>query len=118
MGTLARYLVTMAIPAWNGLPLPTFVVNVTGAFLLGALLVALARRGPDTGWRRAVRLFAGTGLLGGFTTYSAFALDTDGLIAAADPGGAMLYAFATVVLGAVATAAGMAVGTLVRRGDV
>src|SRR5690606_917565 len=57
VGTLARYLVTMAVPAWNGLPLPTFVVNVTGAFLLGALLVALARRGPDTGWRRAMRLF-------------------------------------------------------------
>ncbi len=38
--------------------------------MLGALLESLARRGPDEGRRRAIRLLVGTGGLGGFTTYS------------------------------------------------
>ena len=63
---------------------------VAGAFLLGWLLEALSRGGPDEGRRRAIRLFVGTGIMGGYTTYSSFAVDTDGLIATAHLGDSIL----------------------------
>lgn len=118
-GTLTRYLLSLVIPAWNGLPVPTFAINVTGAFLLGLLLVMLTHHGPDHGARRTLRLLLGTGFLGGYTTYSAFAVDADGLIASADLTGAVLYALATVLIGAAATFGGVALGFFLplRRGD-
>ena len=75
----------------------------------------LTHRGPDHGARRAVRLFAGTGFLGGYTTYSAFALDVDGLIASSDVGAAVLYGLATVVVGAAAGFGGLALGFMLPR---
>ena len=77
IGTTVRYLLSAAVPTVAGIPLITLVINVTGAFVLGWLLEALALRGPDAGPRRDLRLFAGTGILGGYTTYSSFAVDTD-----------------------------------------
>lgn len=115
LGTTARYLISAAIPPLAGLPVATFGINVVGAFVLGWLLETLARRGPDHGMRRSVRLFAGTGILGGFTTYSAFAVDADGLIAAQNLGGSILYAIATILVGAVASAAGIALGARIGR---
>ena len=92
-GTLARYGLERAIgnPP-GGFPWATFTANVTGAFLLGALLHALVLAGDDTGARRAVRLCLGTGVLGGYTTYSGFAVQTVTLAgavpsAALPPGG-------------------------------
>ncbi|HET8926886.1 MAG TPA: CrcB family protein [Microbacterium sp.] len=120
LGTLARYLLSLVIPAWGGMPVPTFVINVTGAFLLGWLLRALSHHGPDHGARRSLRLALGTGFLGGYTTYSAFAVDVDGLIASADIGAALLYGLATVVVGAAASFAGIALGFALprrRRGE-
>jgi fluoride exporter len=58
-----------------GWPWATFMINLAGAFILGALLEGLARAGGDTGWRQRVRLFAGTGFCGAFTTYSTLALE-------------------------------------------
>lgn len=110
LGTLSRYLLALVIPAWGGMPLATFLVNVTGAFLLGWLLVALTHRGPDHGARRTLRLLLGTGFLGGYTTYSAFAVDADGLISSTDPGLGLVYALATVVVGGLATFGGIALG--------
>jgi CrcB protein len=109
-GTLLRYLLSLTIPAWHGLPLGIFVINVTGAFALGWLLEALARSGPDEGRRRTARLLVGTGVLGGYTTYSTFAVDTDGLLLAAQVGPSALYGLATVLVGAAASVAGIAVG--------
>lgn len=115
IGTFLRYALTLAIPAWNGVPIATFLINVTGAFLLGLLLEALARRGPDEGVRRGLRLFVGTGVLGGYTTYSAFAVDTDGLLLASQFGAGALYGLATVLVGAAASVAGIALGVAVHR---
>ena len=61
------------------LPWTTFGINVSGAFLLGLLLELLALVGPEGGRRRALQLALGTGLLGGYTTYSTFVLETVGL---------------------------------------
>ncbi len=92
------------------IPLATFLVNVLGALALGVLLERLARAGPDTGRRRFVRLALGAGALGGFTTYSALALESvslarDGLYALA-----VGYALGTVLAGTVAAFAGIALG--------
>ena len=84
----------------------TFGINVVGAFLLGVLLELLAGSVLDSGWSRRLRLGIGTGGLGGFTTYSALATDTVTL-AAAHPGRAAGYALATVIVGAVASIAGI-----------
>lgn len=115
LGTTVRFLLSAAVPEVGGIPVVTFGINVVGAFLLGWLLEALALRGPDEGLRRDARLFVGTGILGGFTTYSAFAVDTDGLIASANVGGGILYAAATIVVGAAATVAGIALGAALGR---
>ena len=108
LGALARYGLGTLLPAPGGWPLPTLAINLAGAFLLGALLEGLVRRGPDTGRRRIIRLLAGTGFLGAFTTYSTLALETDTLFGAGRTTDALLYVAATLVGGAAATVAGIA----------
>ena len=82
-----------------------------GAFVLGALLEFLALAGPDDGWRRTVRVFAGTGLCGAFTTYSTFALETTQLGDHGAPGVAIAYAVVSVVLGLLAAGGGIALAS-------
>lgn len=106
-GTLARYGLSRVLPSPDGWPLPTLVINLAGAFLLGVLLEALARRGPDAGKLRMIRLLAGTGFMGGFTTYSTLALETNTLLGAGRGTDALAYVAATLIGGAVATLAGI-----------
>ncbi|RUR03447.1 fluoride efflux transporter FluC [Labedella endophytica] len=107
VGTGIREGFALAFPAASGgFPTTIFVINVLGAFVLGALLEVLARSGPDDGGRRSMRLLLGTGLLGGFTTYSAFAVDTAVLLGDALPV-ALLYAGATLVVGLVSAFVGI-----------
>lgn len=115
LGVSAREALVLAFPAGHGVPWAVLGINVTGSFALGLLLDALARGGPDRGRRRAARLGLGTGLIGGYTTYSALAADAAGLIGAGSPGPGLAYALATLLAGGVATWLGMAAATLVRR---
>lgn len=115
IGTGAREALSLAIPPVDGVPYTIFGINVLGAFLLGVLLEALLRRGPDLGRRPAVRLLLGTGMLGGFTTYSALATDAATLIGAGAAGAGILYALSTVLIGAMATWAGIAVAGIPHR---
>ncbi|RNE62387.1 fluoride efflux transporter FluC [Cryobacterium tepidiphilum] len=110
IGTAGRYLLSTALPAWQGVPVGTFVVNIVGAFALGLLLEALVRRGPDHGVRRILRLLVGTGMLGGFTTYSSLAVETDGLITGAQLWPAFAYGALTLIVGALASTAGIVAG--------
>lgn len=82
------------------LPVATMGVNVLGSFLLGIVVGLLRDRRP------MMRLFIGTGLLGGFTTYSAFAVQTAGLLPAA-PAAAIALALGSVLLGLAAAALGL-----------
>lgn len=96
----------VAADAW---PWTTFWINVSGAFVLGVLLGLLARLGDDSGWRRRVRLGLGTGVLGGYTTYSTFAVEVverqrDSLILLSTG-----YALASLVCGVLAAAIGLRV---------
>lgn len=72
LGAMARYLTNAAVMRWigPGFPYGTVLVNVLGSFLMGVLVVVLAHKG---GTKFAPFLM--TGLLGGFTTFSAFSLD-------------------------------------------
>ena len=106
VGTGLRYVITLVVPRWAGVPIATLGINVVGAFLLGLLLELLADRSLDTGWSRRIRLGVGTGGLGGFTTYSALATETAAL-AITRPGVAIGYAFGTVLIGAAASIAGI-----------
>lgn len=112
VGTAAREGLALAIPDAGGFPVAIFGINVVGAFVLGLLLEALTRSGPDVGGRRLVRLLAGTGFCGGFTTYSSLATATAVLLADGSSGTAVLYAAATVLVGGLATWAGIALGAL------
>lgn len=84
--------------AWTtppgGFPWATLLVNLTGCAVLGALLELLARLTVPP---RLARPFLGTGLLGGFTTFSAYALETRTLVAAGRPGLAAGYLAGTLV---------------------
>lgn len=92
------------------MPVVIPVVNIIGAFILGYLYEALARSGMDAGRSSRIKLLVGTGFCGGLTTYSSLATDTAVLLDQArfDVGAA--YALGTVLVGAVATIAGIAVG--------
>jgi len=105
-GTLLRSALATAV-AGHRFPLATYVTNVSGAFVLGALLEVLLRRGPDAGVRRAVRLCVGSGLLGAFTTYSTLAVEADLLVRDGHLGLAAGYAVGSVLAGLVAAAVGI-----------
>lgn len=109
LGTSAREGLSLAFPPVAGVPITTAMINVVGAFLLGLLLESLVRRGADVGRRRVIRLLVGTGVLGGFTTYSALSTDTV-LLLRDDPALGVAYALGTVLIGAFATLAGVLVG--------
>ncbi|WP_439691895.1 fluoride efflux transporter FluC [Curtobacterium sp. SP.BCo] len=117
IGTAARALLAAAFPALDGISWTILAINVVGAFCLGLLLETLARRGPDVGRRRAVRLFVGTGVLGGFTTYSTLADDTAQLLDGGRWAAGSGYALVTVVLGLLAVAAGVLAAGRAHRTD-
>ncbi|WP_342586075.1 fluoride efflux transporter CrcB [Xylanimonas protaetiae] len=107
-GSVARYAVALALPpTGSGWPLGTLVVNVVGALLLGFLLEALARRGPESRRLQRLRLTLGTGVLGGFTTWSSFALETERLLHDGAVLVAVGYMAATLVAGTLAAVVGV-----------
>lgn len=106
IGGAARHAVNLAV-RWlgYGFPLGTFVVNVVGALLLGALAGYFMSR---TGVSQNVRLFLTTGVLGGFTTFSAFSLDAALLLQRQDYWMAAAYVAGTVIACVAALFAGLA----------
>lgn len=108
LGALARAGVQAALPHTpTGFPWSTFAVNVTGCLLIGALMAVLGRRrvGP------LIRPFLGVGVLGGFTTFSAYVVDVHQALAAGATGIAVGYLAATLVGGLLAVVAGDALAT-------
>ncbi len=94
-GSLARYGVARAFAdPPRGFPWATFTVNVTGCLLIGVLMVLLT---DVWAGRRLLRPFLGVGVLGGFTTFSTYAVDIQRLAAAGAAGTALAYLAATLV---------------------
>ncbi len=110
VGSLARYGLAEAFPHGAGsFPWATFGTNALGCFLIGVLLATLTPLSHPL-----LRPFLGTGILGGFTTFSTFAVDTDRLL----PDHvvvALLYFFGTVLTALVATVLGELAAKAVRR---
>lgn len=107
VGTGLRYGLTLVMLPVHGVPVAICTVNVVGAFVLGLLLETLSELGADHGLSRQLRLGIGTGVLGGFTTYSTLATDNIAL-AQTSPVIALAYGVGTVIIGAVASIAGIA----------
>lgn len=96
VGACARYGLELAWPTPSGgFPWATLIVNVTGCALMGALMVAITEVWVG---HRLLRPLLGTGVLGGYTTFSTFAADVDTLAASGHPVRALLYLIATPVL--------------------
>jgi CrcB protein len=115
LGTLARFGLSTLIPNAGPLPINVVIINLSGAFLLGWLLEGLTLGGPDVGKRKAIRLGLGTGFLGGYTTYSMFVVDENGLIDTGNFVGSIVYALPTVALGVLAALLGVVVARAIRK---
>ncbi|PTX19444.1 camphor resistance protein CrcB [Pontibacter mucosus] len=105
VGGVARYLLSLLIQTRSGAAFPfgTLGVNILGCFLIGLIVAVLSRGTLAPEWRP----FLVTGILGGFTTFSSFSMESVYLLQAEQYGQAILYILASVVLGLLATFAGM-----------
>lgn len=106
LGACARFAASLGLAGLTGaaFPWPTLVINLVGSGLMGVLAGIAA---ADSGWR----LFLGVGVLGGFTTFSAFSIETVRLIEQGEAWAAALYAGLSAAGCAAAAALGL---TLVR----
>ncbi len=108
LGSLGRWLVGLALPHGAGsVPWGTLLVNVTGAFAMGLLVSYLVDR---PGVHRLARPFLGVGVLGGWTTFSALAVDAVQLGESHHVQEALLYVTGTFLVGTLAVAAGIGLG--------
>ena len=107
IGAGARYLVNVGAARClgAGFPWSTIIFNIAGCFAMGVLAEVMANRFPDAA---AARVFLMTGILGGFTTFSAFSLDTAALIGQERRTAALAYVLASVVVSILAFYAGSA----------
>ena len=120
LGASARYAAARAWPTPDdGMPWTTLGVNVAGCLLIGMLMVLVVEVG---GAHPLLRPFAGVGVLGGFTTFSTYAVDTVSLLDAGRPlvalgywAGTLLVALAAVLVGVVVARAGVLTATRLRR---
>jgi CrcB protein len=97
LGALARWGVVVAVP-WHppALPTATLTVNLVGCLLIGVLLTLWTEGAPPAWW---VRPFAAVGFVGGFTTFSTFAVEGVRLVDAGAPALALTYTVGSIVLG-------------------
>ena len=111
LGAVLRHGVNLAFARGLGAGYPwgTLAVNVAGSAAMGWLAAFLAQRAGED-WTEGARLFLATGLLGGFTTFSAFSLDTISLWERGEAAAAAAYVAGSVVLGLLGLGAGVALG--------
>ncbi|MEM9632346.1 MAG: fluoride efflux transporter CrcB [Pseudomonadota bacterium] len=107
LGAGARHLVALVTLRLFGtaFPVGTLTVNIVGSLAMGLLIGWLAK--SDFGHIQTVRYFIATGILGGFTTFSAFSLDTSVLWERGDTHLALIYVVASVLLSIAAVFAGL-----------
>jgi len=111
LGTLARYFITgwvddLAGPGGLGV----FVVNISGAFVIGLFLTASEERFL---WPSELRLLVAVGFLGAFTTFSTLAWETKQMLDVADLARATLNIAGSVICGMIAVYAGSALGRVI-----
>ena len=109
IGAILRYFIATLTAAT--FPYATMIINITGSLAMGLLIGILARTLPPM--QEEIRLFVAVGILGGYTTFSAFSLDAVTLWQRGDLTGAGLYVAISVVVSILALFAGL---TLTRIG--
>jgi CrcB protein len=97
IGAGARYLVNVGFMRWCAVEFPwgTLTINAAGCLLMGVAVAVFLRHWPEAS---ELRIFLTTGILGGFTTFSAFAMESVALIERKAPMAAALYVAGSVVL--------------------
>lgn len=114
IGTAARATLVLLTPSFGGLPVSVFLINIVGAFLLGALIDTVSTA-ADAHRALSARLLLGTGVLGGFTTYSTLSVGVVLLLQAGRWVDAVGYALLSVVVGVVAAFLGAFTSARIRR---
>ena len=99
LGSVARYGTGVLVgTVWRqSFPLGTMLINIVGSLAMGLLVGYLARTTPA--WQNDARLFVAVGVLGGFTTFSSFSLDTISMIERGETAQAILYVVVSVGTG-------------------
>lgn len=107
IGASARHGLGLAMLRFFGpsFPIGTLLANVIGGLLMGLLMGWLVRETPEGA--NSIRLFAGVGVLGGFTTFSAFSLDAMRMLEAKAFGPFLGYVSLSVILSIAAVALGL-----------
>lgn len=107
LGAMGRYGASVLVmrAGYTGFPYATLIVNILGSLAMGLLVGGLARLTPE--WGREAQLFIATGLLGGFTTFSAFSLDAVTLMERGQGMNALAYILASVLASIVALFIGL-----------
>lgn len=108
LGAGLRYLTSLALPVRAGWPWGTFAANLIGALAMGVLAAMLLKGSASEG----ARLFVGVGVLGGFTTFSAFSLESFGMVETGQWTLALVYGAASVI----GSIAALAIGYVAVRG--
>ena len=99
LGAVGRYLVGLSLTTAAGFPWATMSVNILGSLLMGLVIGWLSRQ---NGGSDALRLFVAVGILGGFTTFSAFSMDLFTLLERRDIAATVLYLGGSLLGGLVA----------------
>ncbi len=105
LGTIVRYGINVVLKSPN-FPVSTFLANLLGCIIIG-LIVGLAQK---IAIADNVKLFLTTGFCGGFTTFSAFALENQKMITSGQISQALLYMLSSVILGLICVYAGIMIG--------
>lgn len=109
LGGVLRHIVNITAPrlVGYGFPFGTLFINMLGSFLIGCVAGWLVFKAGEN-WSQHARLFVVTGILGGFTTFSAFSLETALLVERGEMGLAALYVVGSVAFSLVAVFGGLA----------
>ena len=107
LGSALRYMVNVVCPRFLGTDFPyhTFIINITGSTVMGLIAGYLAPKGEAS---QSWRLFLMTGILGGYTTFSAYSLDAALLYERGEIGLAPFYVLGSVVFSIAGLFAGLA----------
>ena len=113
IGSLGRFWLATVMTALTGprFPWGTLLINVLGSFVIG-LVAGMTMTPPRVAMHPDIRIFLMTGICGGFTTFSAFSLQTLELLQSGDIGPAMGYAVGSVILCVIGTYCGLLFGRL------
>ena len=97
IGAVLRWLIGLIpVEMKSGFPIKTLAVNIIGCFAIGSITALAAKFFPDN---TRLALFLKTGICGGFTTFSTFALETEGLFEKGGKSAAIIYVTASLVCG-------------------